>query len=93
MLVLSLDKVQSYILISYQGCNAEYTIVDERIVGRKPNNLSWEEAAAVPLTGITAWEAFEEQLKIRRPASHETNQHKVILISNGAGGKECILCI
>mmetsp|Transcript_2925 Transcript_2925/g.3921 ORF Transcript_2925/g.3921 Transcript_2925/m.3921 type:complete len:345 (+) Transcript_2925:36-1070(+) len=69
-----------------QGAYAEYTIVDERLVGRKPNNLTWEESAAVPLTGITAWEAIQEQLHIARPLGNETNAHKVLLISNGAGG-------
>eukprot|EP00027_Filamoeba_sp_ATCC50430_P004592 CAMPEP_0168556466 /NCGR_PEP_ID=MMETSP0413-20121227/8894_1 /TAXON_ID=136452 /ORGANISM="Filamoeba nolandi, Strain NC-AS-23-1" /LENGTH=337 /DNA_ID=CAMNT_0008587407 /DNA_START=58 /DNA_END=1071 /DNA_ORIENTATION=- len=68
------------------GSNAEYTVVDERIVGRKPNNLSWEHAAAIPLTGLTAWEALTEQMKITEPATNATNEHKVLLISGGAGG-------
>ena len=37
------------------GCDSELHLVDERIVGRKPCNLSWEEAAAMPLTTLTAW--------------------------------------
>jgi NADPH:quinone reductase-like Zn-dependent oxidoreductase len=37
------------------GTNCEFHLVDERIVGRKPKSLSFEEAAAMPLTTITAW--------------------------------------
>ncbi|HYV51660.1 MAG TPA: hypothetical protein VE971_00045 [Candidatus Eisenbacteria bacterium] len=40
------------------GTNCEFHLVDERIVGRKPKSLSFEEAAAMPLTTITAWEAL-----------------------------------
>jgi NADPH:quinone reductase len=36
------------------GCNSEYHTVDERIVGKKPASLSFEQAAALPLTTITA---------------------------------------
>src|SRR5947209_1985247 len=38
------------------GCDSEYHLVDERIAGRKPASLSFEQAAAMPLTTITAWE-------------------------------------
>lgn len=41
-----------------QGCNAEYHVVDESIVAPKPENLSHEEAAAIPLAGGTAWQAL-----------------------------------
>ena len=50
-----------------QGTNAEYHLVDERIVGRKPASLSWAEAAALPLTAITAWETLFDRLDVRRP--------------------------
>ena len=36
------------------GCNAEYQLVDERIVGLKPKSLNFAQAAALPLTTITA---------------------------------------
>ncbi|WP_238258790.1 alcohol dehydrogenase catalytic domain-containing protein, partial [Methylorubrum podarium] len=49
------------------GTNAELHCVDERIVGRKPAALSFPEAAAMPLTAITAWEALFDRLDIRRP--------------------------
>lgn len=48
------------------GSNAEYQLVDERIVGRAPSSLSYAEAAAVPLTAITAWEALFVRLGIER---------------------------
>ena len=67
------------------GCNSEYQLVDERIVGRKPNNLSFEEAAALPLTTITAWEALFERLAIE-PKKTEKNKQSTLLIINGAGG-------
>ena len=65
------------------GSNSEYQLVDERIVGRKPNNLSFEEAAALPLTTITAWEALFERLGIE---PNKTSDRHTLLIINGAGG-------
>ncbi len=64
------------------GTNAEFHLVDERIVGRKPASLSFAEAAALPLTAITAWEALFERLRVAeaRPAG------AAILIVGGAGG-------
>jgi NADPH2:quinone reductase len=44
--------------ISRAGTNAELHLVDERIVGRKPRNFSFAQAAAMPLTSITAWELY-----------------------------------
>jgi NADPH2:quinone reductase len=66
------------------GGNSEFHLVDERIVGRKPANLTFAEAAALPLTAITAWEAFHDRLGISRdPLS---NAGKSVLIIGGAGG-------
>jgi len=45
-----------------QGTNSEFHLVDERIVGRKPKTLSFAEAAALPLTSITAWELLFDRL-------------------------------
>lgn len=67
------------------GSNSEYQLVDERIVGNKPSNLSFEEATALPLTTITAWEALFERLGIE-PAKTANNQKSTLLIINGAGG-------
>jgi len=46
------------------GSNAEFQCVDERIVARKPTILNFAEAAALPLTAITAWEALFNRLRI-----------------------------
>ena len=69
--------------ITRPGSNSEYQLVDERIVGRKPVQLDYAGAAALPLTAITAWEALFERLGISR---HGEDQGKSILIIGGAGG-------
>lgn len=65
------------------GTNAELHLVDERIVGRKPRSLDFAQAAALPLTAITAWEALFDRLQLRlgRPEDAGT-----LLITAGAGG-------
>lgn len=74
------------------GSNAEYQLVDERIVGNKPRSLSDPEAAALPLTAITAWELLFEHLAIRQqsPDSVEKSE-EVILVIGAAGGVGSIL--
>lgn len=67
------------------GNNSEYHVVDERIVGKKPTSLTFEQAAAMPLTTITAWEALFERLGIE-PQKTPVNQSKTVLIIGGAGG-------
>ena len=69
--------------IDRQGTNAEFHLVDERIVGPKPKNLSNAEAAALPLTAITAWETLFDRLDVRKPVPGAAN---TILIIGGAGG-------
>ena len=78
--------------LNRQGCNAEYQIVDERIVGNKPKSLTDSEAAALPLTAITAWELLFERLAItqQHPDSKEQS-NDVILIVGAAGGVGSIL--
>jgi NADPH2:quinone reductase len=66
-----------------QGTNAELHLVDERIVGRKPERLSWAEAAALPLTAITAWEALFDRLDVKKPVP---GVPPAVLIIGGAGG-------
>ena len=66
------------------GTFAEYTAVDERIVGKKPSNLSWSKAAAMPLTTLAAWEAMVDKLHI--PVDKEANAGKTMLITAAAGG-------
>lgn len=75
-----------------QGSNAEYQLVDERIVGNKPKSLSDSEAAALPLTAITAWELLFERLSVEQqhPDSKEQS-NDVILIVGAAGGVGSIL--
>jgi zinc-binding alcohol dehydrogenase family protein len=69
--------------ITRPGSNSEYQLVDERIVGHAPKNLDFAEAAALPLTGITAWEALFERLGISKNGE---DAGKSILIIGGAGG-------
>ena len=78
--------------LNRQGSNAEYQLVDERIVGKKPKSLSDSEAAALPLTAITAWELLFERLAIKQtyPSSNEQS-NDVILIVGAAGGVGSIL--
>ncbi len=65
------------------GTNSEYHLVDERIVGRKPSSLNNAEAAALPLTSITAWEMLFDRLEVKRPTQQGGD---IILIIGGAGG-------
>jgi NADPH2:quinone reductase len=69
--------------ISRPGCNSEFQVIDERIVGRKPVSLSHAEAAALPLTTITAYEAFFDRLGIDRNGA---DKGQSILIIGGGGG-------
>ena len=66
------------------GCNAEYQLVDERIVGHMPASLDFAQAAALPLTAVTAWESLFDRLGIAQDA--EANRGKTLLIIGGAGG-------
>lgn len=68
--------------ITRSGSNAEFQLVDERIVGRKPKNLTIAEAAAMPLTSLTAYEAIFDRIKI----NPEKDQGKTVLVLAGAGG-------
>ncbi|KAL1922433.1 uncharacterized protein VTP21DRAFT_9972 [Calcarisporiella thermophila] len=67
------------------GSNAEYALVDERITGHRPKSLSWEDAAALPLTSLAAWEALVEKMRIPVATSSETNPKSLLIIA-GAGG-------
>lgn len=66
-----------------QGTNSEFHLVDERIVGRKPGTLSFGQAAALPLTAITAYEMIFDRLKVEDEVAGD---HDAILIIGGAGG-------
>ena len=69
--------------VTRPGCNSEYHLVDERIVGRKPAKLDFAQAAAIPLTAITAWESFFDRMHIDVKGAQ---RGATVLIINGAGG-------
>jgi zinc-binding alcohol dehydrogenase family protein len=65
------------------GANAEFHLVDERIVGGKPASLDFATAAAVPLTAITAWELLFDRIGVKR---HDGADRRSLLVVGGAGG-------
>lgn len=74
--------------IDRPGTYAEYHAVDERLVGRKPKSLNAAQAAALPLTSLTAWELLFDRLKVPYGKQPSTD---AILIINGTGGVGSIL--
>jgi NADPH2:quinone reductase len=77
------DEVYYAGSVDRSGANAEYHLVDERIVGHKPASIGFAEAAALPLTAITAWELMFDRMKIPRTPS---STGESLLIIGGAGG-------
>jgi zinc-binding alcohol dehydrogenase family protein len=77
--------------ITRPGSNAEFQLVDERIVGNKPKSLSNSEAAALPLTAITAWELLFSRLGLTPAEGNQLNTKNRILIIGAAGGVGSIL--
>ncbi len=71
--------------ITRPGTNAEYHAVDERIVARKPATLSFAEAAALPLTTITAWETLFERFRLAADSTGD------LLVIGAAGGVGSVL--
>ncbi|MFO3150535.1 zinc-binding alcohol dehydrogenase family protein, partial [Legionella pneumophila serogroup 1] len=67
------------------GSNCEFHLVDERIAAKKPKSLSFQEAAALPLTGLTAWELLFDRLQL------STEDKGILLITGAAGGVGSIL--
>ncbi|MGM3225357.1 zinc-binding alcohol dehydrogenase family protein [Dickeya zeae] len=67
--------------ITRPGSNSTHQLVDARIAAHKPASLNWAEAAALPLTALTAWEGLFEHLNIQNAAKGKT-----LLIIGGAGG-------
>ncbi|BCG57267.1 zinc-binding alcohol dehydrogenase family protein [Paenibacillus sp. URB8-2] len=78
------DEVYYAGAIDRPGGNSEYHLVDERIVGQKPVSLDFAQAAALPLTTITAWEGLFDRLGVSM--SKEDNAGKTLLIIGAAGG-------
>ncbi|WKC38100.1 zinc-binding alcohol dehydrogenase family protein [Ectopseudomonas chengduensis] len=82
------DRVFYAGAIDRAGANSELHLVDERIVGHMPGSLSFAEAAALPLTAITAWELLFERLQV---AEGSADQGQSLLIVGAAGGVGSIL--
>ncbi|WP_103311181.1 MULTISPECIES: zinc-binding alcohol dehydrogenase family protein [unclassified Pseudomonas] len=82
------DKVFYAGSIARAGGNSELHVVDERIVGHMPKTLGFADAAALPLTAITAWELLFERLHIQEG---QDNQGQSLLIVGAAGGVGSIL--
>ncbi|QXI15078.1 zinc-binding alcohol dehydrogenase family protein [Pseudomonas hamedanensis] len=82
------DKVFYAGSIARAGSNSELHVVDERIVGHMPKSLGFADAAALPLTAITAWELLFERLHIREG---NTDENQRLLIVGAAGGVGSIL--
>ena len=84
------DEVYFSGSLSRHGSNAEYIVVDYRLLSLKPKNVSHVDAASMPLTVLTAWEALEEKFNLRIPEAGSSvekhNASKNILIVAGAGG-------
>lgn len=70
--------------VNRPGCNAQYQLIDSRLVARAPQSLDIEEIAAMPLTALTAWEALFDKLRLAQDSGDHGDQ--TLLIINGAGG-------
>ncbi len=81
------DKVWYAGDVTRSGSNAEYQLVDERIIGTMPSSLSFDEAAALPLTSITAWEILFDSFLLRE----NEGENESLLVIGGAGGVGSIL--
>jgi zinc-binding alcohol dehydrogenase family protein len=70
--------------LNHQGSYAEFIAIDYRIVGRKPKKLTFEQAAAEPLTMLTAFEGLLEGLRVSEDKA--ANASQAVLVLNSAGG-------
>ncbi|HEX7112866.1 MAG TPA: zinc-binding alcohol dehydrogenase family protein [Mizugakiibacter sp.] len=77
------DRVYYAGAIDRPGSNAEFQLVDERIVGPMPRTLDFAEAAALPLTALTAWELLFERFGFDAEGA---DRGRTLLIVAGAGG-------
>jgi zinc-binding alcohol dehydrogenase family protein len=82
------DEVWYAGALTRAGTNSELHLVDERIAGHKPRKLDFAEAAALPLTAITAWELLFDRLQVPRDKGENG---KSILVTGAAGGVGSIL--
>jgi zinc-binding alcohol dehydrogenase family protein len=83
------DRVWYAGSIARAGSNSELQLVDERIVGRMPASLDFGAAAALPLTGLTAWEMLFDRLQV--PTGDDSGKGKTLLVIGAAGGVGSIL--
>jgi zinc-binding alcohol dehydrogenase family protein len=74
------DEVYYAGSINRPGTDAQFHVVDERITGRKPRSLTFAQAAALPLTTITAWEALFDRFRLNPESSG------VLVVLGAAGG-------
>ncbi len=79
------DKVWYAGAIERSGTNAEFHLVDERVVSHMPKTLSFVDAAALPLTSLTAWEMLFDRFKIN------SDTQGTLLVIGGAGGVGSIM--
>lgn len=72
------DKVFTRPATTEKGTYAEYIAVEEDLIAKMPNNMTFEEAASIPLAGLTAWQCLVDSAKV--------SQGDKVLIHAGAGG-------
>src|SRR5579863_4662626 len=82
------DEVFNAGSILRQGTNSQFHLVDERVVGAKPKTLSFAQAAALPLTSLTAWELLFDRLGAVPGKSVDP---RTLLVIGGAGGVGSIM--
>ncbi|GLV54462.1 NADPH:quinone reductase [Dictyobacter sp. S3.2.2.5] len=78
------DEVYYAGSVARPGGNSQFHLVEETIVGHKPTSLDFAQAAALPLTSLTAWEGLFDRLEISQDAA--ANAGKSILIIGASGG-------
>lgn len=81
------DEVWYAGAIDRPGSNSEFQLVDQRIVSHKPKSLSFSQAAALPLTAITAWELLFDRLEL----NEHNSKAKSLLVIGAAGGVGSVL--
>jgi NADPH:quinone reductase-like Zn-dependent oxidoreductase len=77
------DKVYARVTYPQPGGARQYTVSDDTELALRPQNISANEAAAIPVSALTAWQALFEELQVSLPPT-KSNQH--ILITNASGG-------
>lgn len=77
------DAVYYAGVVNRAGCNAEYQAVDARIIAKKPQSLDFAQAAALPLTSLTAYEGLFDRLQVNE---HSNMHNRVLLVIGGSGG-------